>query len=132
MIQKAGAALDVWSPARSPEANIAAAAQADIGITGADFAVANTGTLALFSGSEQGRSISLLPLTHIAIFHKSALVPRLGLVLNRVKEMEAQGLEPSSLNFITGPSRSSDIEGQSVRGVHGPGNVIAMILDFDT
>lgn len=104
-------------------------AQVDVGITGCDFAIADTGTVALACDSYKGRSVSLLPATHIVLIRASQLYTRLGEALAAfIGRGRHPGEFPSSLNFITGPSRSSDIENDLSIGVHGPAAVIAMIV----
>ncbi len=107
-------------------------AQADIGVTGADWAVAETGSLVVMSGVGKARSASLLPPYHVAIFGKSALVETLEQVgvifeaLHRDPEARASG---ASIAFITGPSRTADIELTLTRGVHGPKEVHAIFVE---
>jgi L-lactate dehydrogenase complex protein LldG len=95
---------------------------ASIGITSADYAIAETGTLVLISGGEQHRLISLLPPVHICLLEPSRIVPTLAVLLARVKEDFYGGAEPppQALTFITGPSRTADIEHTLTKGVHGP------------
>lgn len=108
---------------------VARTAQVDVGITGCDFAIADTGTVALACDWYKGRSVSLLPATHIVLIRASQLYTRLGEALEAFIGQGKRPEElPSSLNFITGPSRSSDIENDLSIGVHGPAAVIAMIV----
>jgi L-lactate utilization protein LutC len=101
------------------------AARCDLGITSADFALADTGTLVMFSSVEEARLISLLPPVHVAV------VPRQKL-LSGLDELFALNPEParrsSSMVLITGPSRTADIEQILVRGVHGPGEIHVVLL----
>lgn len=102
--------------------------EAEAGITCVDYAVADTGTLALFSSSGKARSVSLLPPIHVSIFRADQLVTRIGEVMLKLDEMNRnQGL-PVGVNFITGPSRSADIENDLSIGVHGPKKVYAIII----
>ena len=103
----------------------AAAFEADVGLTSAEWAVAETGTLALVAGPGQGRAISLLPPLHIALLDVRDLVRDLG----ALPELHAAGL-PSALTFITGPSRTGDIELTLTIGVHGPGALHCIVCDF--
>ncbi len=97
-----------------------ACASADCGITSADYALADTGSLVLFSSATEPRMVSLLPPCHIAIVPESVLLTSLEELFVR----EAMPAERSSaMVIITGPSRSADIEMILVRGVHGPGEV---------
>lgn len=110
----------------------ALAAAADIGVTGADLAIAETGTLVVLSGAGRPRSASLLPPCHVTVFDREALVTSLlqaGLVLEAWHEGAAPEARGASINFITGPSRTADIELTLTRGVHGPKEVHAIFVE---
>ncbi|MCL4401331.1 MAG: lactate utilization protein, partial [Acidobacteria bacterium] len=96
-----------------------------VGITCADYALADTGSIVLFSSAEEARMISLLPPVHIA------LVPR-ERILTGLDELFTLAPKPadrsSAMVLITGPSRTADIEQILVRGVHGPGEIHAVIV----
>jgi L-lactate dehydrogenase complex protein LldG len=100
--------------------------QADIGITSADYALADTGTLVLLASANQPRLVSLLPPVHVAVFPRSAIVTGLDELFS-VLPNPAE--DTSSMVLITGPSRTADIEQILVRGVHGPGAIHAVIVD---
>ena len=121
-VAAAGAAYRAWS---DQEDIVEFAEQSTIGITTCDFAVAETGTLALFCDPDKGRLVSLLPPVYLALIPADRLVPRMTQVMRHVSEHGA----PSSLNFVTGPSRTGDIESVLVVGVHGPGKVYAYIVE---
>ena len=109
-----------------------AAARAQIGVTGADFVLAETGTLILISGSGRPRSTSLLPETHITIFGKERLLETLeqvGVVLEDLHADPTGTMSGAVINFITGPSRTADIELTLTRGVHGPKEVHAIFVE---
>jgi L-lactate dehydrogenase complex protein LldG len=106
----------------------ARAAEADIGVVLADYAVAYTGSLTLLSSKTKGRSVSLLPTLLFALIPKSSLVTKLGEVLSTFDEMGRANL-PAGIHFVSGPSRSADIENDLTIGVHGPGIVYAVIID---
>lgn len=108
----------------------ATAAQADLGITTARLAVAETGTIVLFNGGRRGRIASLLPPHYLVILREEQIVPTLAEVMTHIKQEVAAGL-PACINLITGPSRSADIEGDLAIGVHGPGNVRVIVLGGD-
>jgi L-lactate dehydrogenase complex protein LldG len=103
-----------------------ACAGADIGITSVDYALAATGTFVMLSSPNEARLISLLPPIHIAIFPRSRLLANLDELLSILPRPAAQ---TSSMVLITGPSRTADIEQILVRGVHGPGEIYAVIVD---
>jgi L-lactate dehydrogenase complex protein LldG len=107
-------------------------AGAGIGLTGADLVIAETGTLVLISGPGKPRSTSLLPDCHIAVFGKPQLVERLehaGIFLEWLHTDAGQQMGGAMINFITGPSRTADIELTLTRGVHGPREVHAVFVD---
>ena len=102
------------------------AGKADIGLSTAAWAIAETGTLVLEGGPGMGRSVTLLPPTHVAV------VP-VGRILRTVPEAiekyagDAGGL-PANVCFHTGPSRSGDIEMALFVGMHGPGDVHVILV----
>ncbi|HEY4541132.1 MAG TPA: lactate utilization protein C [Noviherbaspirillum sp.] len=97
-----------------------------VGITGGFCAIAETGTLMLLSGPRTWPSASLLPETHIAIVDRSRIVAAMedAFALARA---ECGGL-PRAVNFISGPSRTGDIEQTIVLGAHGPYRVHVIIV----
>jgi L-lactate dehydrogenase complex protein LldG len=103
-----------------------ACAAADIGITSVDYALAATGSFVMLSSPNEARLISLLPPAHIAIFPRSRLLANLDELLSILPRPADQ---TSSMVLITGPSRTADIEQILVRGVHGPGEIYAVIVD---
>jgi L-lactate dehydrogenase complex protein LldG len=104
----------------------AACAAADIGITSVDYALAATGTFVMLSSHNEARLVSLLPPAHIAIFPRSRILANLDELLSILPRPADQ---TSSMVLITGPSRTADIEQILVKGVHGPGEVYAVIVD---
>ena len=104
--------------------------QSGIGITGADYALAETGSVIVLPRKGLARLISVVPPVHIALVRAEDLLETLDdLFLLRRLEYHQQGGEMGSyLNFITGPSRTADIEMTIVEGVHGPKEVHMIIL----
>jgi len=92
----------------------------DVGITSCDCAIAETGTLMMCSRFGQERVASLLPPMHIAVVERQQIVPDL---IDAFRLLEDRGLDqlPSNVTWITGPSKTGDIELQLTTGVHGPG-----------
>ena len=109
------------------EAWKARAAEADIGVVVADYAAAYTGSITVLSSKDKGRSVSLLPTVLLAIIPAERLKTRLGEVLIEFDEA-GRGNLPAGIHFISGPSRSADIENDLTIGVHGPGIVYALIV----
>ncbi len=110
-----------------PDERWPAAFAADLGITSVDWAVAETGTLALSSLAGQGRVVSLLPATYLAVIEPSQIVPDLFDLFERIEERKHD--LPSNIAFVTGPSKTGDIELKLTIGVHGPGNVNVVIVE---
>jgi L-lactate dehydrogenase complex protein LldG len=100
---------------------------ADLGITSVNWAVAETGTLALFAVPGQGRVVSLLPATYLAIIEPSQIVPDLFDLFERIGELPSD--LPSNISLVTGPSKTGDIELKLTTGVHGPGNVNVVVVE---
>jgi L-lactate dehydrogenase complex protein LldG len=127
-IAAAGITLEsCWLPA-DPEARRARLASLDpvpVGLTGAVAGLADTGSLAVISGPGRGRMASLLPPVHIAVLRAAQIVPSLSHFLASHPDAAAAG---SNLVFITGPSRTGDIEMTLSRGVHGPGVVHVVVI----
>lgn len=103
---------------------------ASIGITEADHALADSGTLVLESGGGRSRMVSLLPPVHVALLPESRILENLGALVDRYKD--GDGLlrlaAMSCLSFITGPSRTADIEQTLTVGVHGPQAVHVLVV----
>lgn len=89
----------------------------DVGITTAQAAIAETGTLVLDSARERHRLVSLVPPVHIAIIDASSIFQTLGEALAFIHQ---NGDISPAVTFITGPSRTADIELTLAIGVHGP------------
>lgn len=101
-------------------------ARVDVGITSADYALAETGSLVVLTESSESRLLSLLPPCHIAVIARSRIVENLEELLTLMPEPTANS---SAMVIITGPSRTADIEMLLVRGVHGPGEIHVVILE---
>ncbi len=102
-------------------------AEAQAGLTGADAAAATTGTLIFTSAPGKGRIPTVFAPLHIAIITLDQIVPR---IESWVAQQRASGLpmrEHANFCFVTGPSRTGDIEMQMVLGVHGPGKVQVIV-----
>lgn len=104
---------------------------AGAGITGVDFALAETGSLVLTSLTEGSQLTSLAPPVHIALYRRSQIRASLDEVLQNlpVSRDPARPSPTRSLVFVSGTSRTADIEQILVRGVHGPGSVHAILVE---
>ena len=104
---------------------------ADIGLTGTDYALAETGSLVILPRRGLSRLVSLVPPVHVALVRPEEVLESLhDLFLLRRLEFNQRGGEMGSyLNFITGPSRTADIEMTIVQGVHGPRSVHMVIVE---
>lgn len=102
--------------------------KAEIGLTGCDAALAETGTLAMTSGPGRPRAASLMPITHIVVIRAADILLGMGEYFRKAGEKRAGGPSPLPyVVFITGPSRTADIELSLTLGVHGPGRLVAVI-----
>jgi L-lactate dehydrogenase complex protein LldG len=116
-----------WLPSDGSErtARLKALDDVVVGITGAYGALADTGSIVVVSGPGRGRIASLLPPTHIAVIGADQLSPTLATFLRANPEIADVG---SNVVAITGPSRTGDIEGTLVLGVHGPGDLHVIVI----
>ena len=99
-------------------------ASAEIGVTGCDGAISETGSLVLLSGRGRARSVSLLPPVHLAVVRRQDLSFSMGEFFTR---MAPRLGGEACCTFVTGPSRTADIELTLTLGVHGPGKVIVVV-----
>jgi L-lactate utilization protein LutC len=97
---------------------------ADVGITGVDRVIAETGTLVQATRPDQPRSASLLPPVHIAVAHRDQVVADLFDLFEASPPLPI----PACLTLITGPSKTGDIELKLVTGVHGPGELHLVLV----
>lgn len=98
--------------------------ECDLGITGAQFGIAETGTLVLESEREFNRLTSLVPPIHVCVLEAKNLRQTLGEVLGILEKNLSR-----TITFITGPSRTSDIELTLAIGVHGPAKLFVILID---
>ncbi len=115
----------VRSASRDRDELRAACASAALGITSADYALADTGSLVLLASAEEARLISLLPPVHLAIIDRQRLLTGLDELYTR---LPLPSDATSAMVFITGPSRTADIEQILVRGVHGPREIHVVVV----
>ena len=97
----------------------------EAGVSGAEYLIARTGSIFLNSRMAGGRRLTVLPPVHIVLAKQSQLVSSLDDVLKKIKQSDSDW---SYATFITGPSRTSDIEKKLVLGAHGPKRLVTLIL----
>lgn len=97
-----------------------------IGITGSFCAIAETGTLMMLSGEQTAPATSLLPETHVAVVEKSRIVPGMEEAWQLMRAEWRQA--PRAVHFISGPSRTADIEQTVTLGAHGPYRVHIVLV----
>jgi len=104
---------------------------AGAGITGVDFVLAESGTLVLSSATERVLVASLAPPIHIALYRRSQLIGSLDEVLAKLPISRSQDRPTAgrSVVFVTGTSRTADIEQILIRGVHGPREAYAILVE---
>lgn len=124
--QKRGIELADWHHDRSLAEHYASEA----GVCGVHAALAETGSLICNSDARNGRGHSLIPESHIAIVRRGDLVPDLLDYFSRIKGTAPAEL-PSAQAIITGPSKTADIEGVLITGIHGPGRVFILLVEDD-
>jgi len=100
-----------------------------VGVTGSFCAIAETGTLVTLSGEMSPATTSLLPETHIAVLRTSRIVKTMEDAWSLVRQ--EVGNLPRQVNFISGPSRTADIEMTLVYGAHGPFRVHVILVTDD-
>lgn len=121
----AGALAASGVTARSPD-DIAAVRDAPLGVTAARLAIAETGSVLLHENELAGRSVSLMTQHLVVLCPASALVPSLDDAAPVLREIARTG--PSYATFVTGPSRTADIERELAVGVQGPGVLHVIFL----
>ena len=103
--------------------------KADLGITGVDYAIAETGSCVIVGGKGVSRLVSLLPPIHVAIVKSTQILPSLDelFALRRATHLAGNALR--YMNIISGPSRSADIEQTLIEGMHGPKETHIILLE---
>jgi L-lactate dehydrogenase complex protein LldG len=141
LLRRWGKGIAIWQTLAAEDAPVAgngslrvfaeASFAATVGITGVEFALAETGSLVVSSWTEGAQLASLAPPVHVALYRRSQLVASLEEVLEKLPLAGApeQAVPGRSVVFITGTSRTADIEQILIRGVHGPGEVHAILVE---
>jgi L-lactate dehydrogenase complex protein LldG len=112
------------APGLTFEVTREAAAEAKIGITSMEWALADTGTLAQTSTSVEQMLASSLPVIHMAMLETGSILPDMSSLLTQKNPGES-----GYLSMITGPSRTADIERVLTIGVHGPERLVIVFVD---
>jgi L-lactate dehydrogenase complex protein LldG len=120
-LPKAGA----WNVLRAPSPQ--EIFDADVGISSAQCAIAESGTLLLGSDAERNRLVSLIPAVHIVLLRPDQLRTTLGEALACFQPIGGE-MASRAVTFITGPSRTADIEQTLVMGVHGPQTLYVVFI----
>jgi L-lactate dehydrogenase complex protein LldG len=117
-------AIAAQVPGLSFEVTREKAALCKVGISQLDWAMANTGTLIQDAAPVERRLVSTLPNIHIAVIETGRLLPDLPSVFSRIRPEQT-----NYISFITGPSRTADIERVLTIGVHGPEKLVIIFVD---
>lgn len=110
-------AASITTLAPAPDNQFAAAA----GITDAHAAIAETGSLVLISSPRSARLAHLVPPLHIALLRRTQILPDL-------LDLQLPSPAPAALTIISGPSKTADIEGILITGVHGPAELVVLLV----
>lgn len=100
------------------------------GITQCEFLVARFGSIMVSSRQASGRRMNVFPESHIVIARTSQIVPEIKDAISAISK-KYDGSLPSMISFITGPSRTADIEKTLVMGAHGPKELYLFLIDQD-
>jgi L-lactate dehydrogenase complex protein LldG len=98
------------------------------GLSRALAGVAETGTLVLASGGDNPTTLNFLPENHIVVVREGDIVGAYEQVWTRLRQEHGEGLLPRAVNFVSGPSRTADIEQQLVMGAHGPRRMLVLVV----
>lgn len=102
-----------------------------VSVTRALAGVAETGTLAVISGEEGATTLNFLPETNIVVLRRDEIVGPYEEVWDRLRQRFGKDVMPRTLNFITGPSRTGDIEQTILLGAHGPKRLHVILVGED-
>jgi L-lactate dehydrogenase complex protein LldG len=101
----------------------------EVSLTPAFAAIAETGTLMLVSGTGTPTTLNFLPETHIVMLAADQVVGALEQAWARLRQRYGSGVMPRTVNLVTGPSRSADIEQTLQMGAHGPRRLHIILVD---
>jgi len=103
-------------------------AQVQLSVTGAEYLIADTGTIVTVAGPQASRQISLLPSIHVVLAAPEQIFPNMADLFLEIQRTHGTRLPGSALTCITGPSRTADIEKVLIKGVHGPMRLILIMV----
>lgn len=106
-----------------------AAADDPVSLTGAFAGIAETGTLMLRSGAHHPTTLNFLPDVHMVVLRAADVVGPYEEAWDRLRKAEGDGGMPRTVNFVTGPSRTADIEQTIQLGAHGPRRLHILLID---
>lgn len=115
-----------WPASFEVEARVPSGADR-VGITSAMCAIADTGTVMLTSGAGQPTSLNFLPDYHIVVLSKAQLLPRMEDAWDHLRKLQKE--MPRTVNFISGPSKTADVEQTVEYGAHGPRCLHVILVD---
>ncbi len=119
-----------WADEPLLEVSAGAARDGDkVSVTSAFAGVAETGTLVLLSGSDSPTTLNFMPDAHIVVFPVDRMVGTYEEVWARIRSQFGNGVLPRAVNWITGPSRTGDIEQTLLLGAHGPRLLHVLLVD---
>jgi len=100
-----------------------------VGISWAAFAIAETGAIVEFAADDAMRLVTALPLVHISLLRGSDLVATLKEAAAPIRDFYVENPLNATVSFISGPSRTADIEMQLILGVHGPAETHVVVVN---
>ncbi|MFQ5650218.1 MAG: lactate utilization protein C [bacterium] len=103
---------------------------ADVGVSAVSFGIAFTGTVVEVTANDSARLVSSLPRVHVALLPGTEIVPSLEEAAPRLRRIYAEHPGSCQITFISGPSRTADIEMRLFLGVHGPQASYVIVCDF--
>ena len=103
-------------------------AKVQLSITGAEYLIAESGTIVAVAGAQASRQISLLPSIHVVLATAGQISPNMADLFLEIQRTHGTKLPGSALTCITGPSRTADIEKVLIKGVHGPMRLVLIMV----